>query len=152
MLSNKAMQISDLRKILPWVFGFPEKHGPGRLLNPYLDSKQRDFALKFSELVLNGDDPVTARREACNAVFDGKDADVDDKTLVRWLLKQLHLKKAPKSAKQWGEAAYKNVAAFLVASALKANDGTQLDAAIAVIKDIPRLFGTDKVSRDSDVT
>jgi hypothetical protein len=34
MLSMKAQQTSDLRKVLPWVLGFPNKRGPGNLLDP----------------------------------------------------------------------------------------------------------------------
>jgi hypothetical protein len=97
MMSEKAGRASDLRKVLPWVFGFPRKHGPGNLLNPQGNPERLSFALEFGTRVLNGEDPVRARRDACNAVFDGKDAEVDDKTLVRWLLDVFGVKKAPKN-------------------------------------------------------
>jgi hypothetical protein len=96
MLSGKAMQAADLRKVLPWVFGFPQKHGPGKLLNPYFGTRRLSFSLEFANRILNGESPATAKRNACNAAFTGKDAEVDDKTLERWLLQSLDLKKAQK--------------------------------------------------------
>jgi hypothetical protein len=72
MLSMKAQQTSDLRKVLPWVLGFPKKRGPGNLLDPVGGPKRVFFTLEFGIRVLRGEDTVTARRDACNAVFDGQ--------------------------------------------------------------------------------
>jgi hypothetical protein len=105
MLSDKAAQTTDLRKTLPWVLGFPQGRGPGKLLHPYRSWEQIHFAIEFAYNVLKGQDPVIARREACNAAFDGKAAGADDKTLTRWLLKSFDLEKAPKNAEQWREVA-----------------------------------------------
>jgi hypothetical protein len=104
MVSDKARQTSDLRTVLPWALGFPKKRGSGKLLNPYRDEKRLDFIIQFGTLILQGYDPATARRDACNNVFDGKAADVDDRTLMRWVLEDLDLKKAPGSAEQWENA------------------------------------------------
>jgi hypothetical protein len=106
MLSDKAIQASDLRKILPWILGFPNKRGPGRPLNPYRSPLRLVFAIKFGILVLNGENPVTARRSACNFAFDSKAADVDDKTLMRWVLEDFNLKKAPENSEEWQEVAH----------------------------------------------
>jgi hypothetical protein len=104
MLSEKARQTSDLRMVLPWVLGFPKKRGPGNLLDPVGGPERVLFTLEFGYRVLRGQDPVSARRDACNAVFDGKEAEVDDKTLMRWTLEDFNLMKAPRSTEQWQEA------------------------------------------------
>jgi hypothetical protein len=104
MLSMKAQQTTDLRKVLPWVLGFPNKRGPGNLLDPVGGPRRVIFTLEFGARVLRGEDPVGARRDACNAVFNGKEAEVDDKTLLRWTLEDFGLKKAPKNAEQWKDA------------------------------------------------
>jgi hypothetical protein len=103
MLSEKARRPSDLRKVLPWVLGFPKQRGPGNPLDPVGGPERVLFTLEFGIRVLCGEDPVTARRDACNAVFDGKEAEVDDKTLLRWTLEDFNLEKAPKNTEQWQE-------------------------------------------------
>jgi hypothetical protein len=96
MHSDKAKQTTDLREVLPWALGFPKKKpGPGTFLDPYRNSKRDHFGMEFVKLVLTGDDPVTARRDACNTIFDGKDSEADDKTYVRWLVEFFGLKKPP---------------------------------------------------------
>ena len=113
MVSEKSRKTSDLRKVLPRIFGFPKKkHGPGKLLDPFLSTKQLEFAVQFGILVLNGENPVTARRDAYISVFDDTAADADDKTLMRWLFQNFDLKKAPKDAEQWKEVVYKFLLAF----------------------------------------
>jgi hypothetical protein len=110
MLSMKAQQTSDLRKVLPWVLDFPKKRGPGNPLSPVGSPERLMFDLEFGIRVLRRDqDPVTARRDACNAVFRGKEAEVDDKTLLRWLLEDFNLRKAPKNSEQWKEAIRKEL-------------------------------------------
>jgi hypothetical protein len=128
VLSDKAAKTSDLRKVLPWALGFPERRGPGKYLNPYLDPKQLRFALDFAKRVLDGEDPVTARRDACNAVFDHKAAEADDKTLTRWLVRNFDLKKAPKNAEQWGEAAEKFVLGWCANYVLSNRSATSAEA------------------------
>jgi hypothetical protein len=103
MLSEKARQPSDLRKVLPWVLGFPKQRGPGNPLDPVGSPERLLFCLEFGYRVLRSQDPVTARRDACNAVFDSKKAEVDDKTLLRWTLEDFNLEKAPKNTEQWQE-------------------------------------------------
>lgn len=112
MMSDKAKEAGDLRKILPWIFGFPNlldptqrKPGPGNLLNPDHAPGWQDrkiFAAMFSvRLVAKGEDPLTAMRNACNDVFDGENANADEKTLRRWLKRQFGLKVWPSSADDW---------------------------------------------------
>jgi hypothetical protein len=142
MHSNKAEQTSDLRKVLPWILGFQMKRGPRNLLRPGYDSKKIKFVIKFGRLIVQGQDPVTARRDACNAVFDGKDAEVDDKTLVRWVLNAFGLKKVPKNTKQWKEVARKNLVAIFATRALlrSATTKAEMDEIIALVKEIPELI------------
>jgi hypothetical protein len=113
MISDKAQKSKDLGRILPWVFDFPNKRGPGRLLNPDLGGSpdRRLFPMRFADLlfplrfairIAEGEEPAEAMRNACNDAFDKKTADkVDDKTLRRWLLKDFGLKERPASAQEW---------------------------------------------------
>jgi hypothetical protein len=102
MLSDKAKKEGrDLRKILPWVFGFEGKRGPGNMLDPGGNTYKMTFALRFAIRLEDGESPPAARRNACNDVFDGDAADADDKTLRRWLLEEFDLKKQPSSADEW---------------------------------------------------
>ena len=138
MLSDRAKHSGDLRKVLPWVLGFPSapslqhrKPGPGNLLDPDPHAKRRlDFALKFAVRLEEGEKPAEARRNACNDVFDGKDAEIDDRTLQRWLLTEFDLKKAPRGREDWRYAAREHY--------------RSMHAAVREL--------IDKVSRDSDVT
>jgi hypothetical protein len=100
MLSGKARETDDLREVLPWVLGFPKKRGPGKPLDPDPALEKTLFAVAFMDGILQGKDPVTARRNACG-VLDGRAADMDDKTLQRWLLEAFNLKRAPANEEQW---------------------------------------------------
>jgi hypothetical protein len=142
MLSDKAQQTSDLGRILPWVFGFPTKRGPRNLGHP----GYAEFLIKFGRLIVQGQDPVTARRDACNAVFDGKNAEVDDKTLVRWVKKGFSLKEAPRNTKQWKEVARKNLVHLLAIRARlrSATTRAEMDEIIALVKEIPELSALAK--------
>jgi hypothetical protein len=149
MMSEKAEKTSDFRGILPWIFGFPKKkHGPGKLLDPLRDEKQLRFTLDFGVRVLNGDDPVTARRNACNAVFDGKAANVDDKTLMRWVLLNLDLKKAPKNTEEWEKVVYKFLLSFCAVSFQLDPAATSEDAR-KLIAALDREILADTASRQS---
>jgi hypothetical protein len=65
--------------------------------------QKTEFAFAFGVQIMEGNDPVAARRNA-SEVLDGKAANVDDKTLMRWLLEEFNLKKAPATAEQWKNA------------------------------------------------
>ncbi|MBR1155251.1 hypothetical protein [Bradyrhizobium sp. JYMT SZCCT0428] len=110
MASNKAKAAGDLRKILPWVLGFSSKRGPGNPLN-YVDRihHKRAFALEFATQIEAGDEPAAARLNACNAIFAGKYANVDDRTLQRWLLEVFGLRKAPSTAEEWRKIIHKYI-------------------------------------------
>jgi hypothetical protein len=101
MLSKKAKDARDLRKILPWVLGFPSRRGPGNPLEVNQNQHKKAFALEFAIRMDTGDEPAAARLNACNAVFEGKYANADDRTLQRWLLEVFGLKKAPSNVKEW---------------------------------------------------
>jgi hypothetical protein len=102
MKSNKAARERDLRKVLPWIFGFPkkEKSGPRKLLRPSLGQKRLNFVIEYAVQINKGESPVRARHNACNAVFDRGAADVDDTTLSQWVLKAFNLKKTPENWQQ----------------------------------------------------
>jgi hypothetical protein len=119
MNSPKARKSRDFRKVLPWVFGFPSllgpsllnegkrKHGRGNLLDPTAGGSPAEgfpaFPVRFATRLLLGmdEDVPTAMRNASNDVFTGKAADVDDKTLRRWLMKDFRLRAWPRSAAAW---------------------------------------------------
>jgi hypothetical protein len=92
----------DLRKVLPWIFGFPNKRGPGNLLKPTESAEELcDFAYKFAFRVAKGEQPSAAMRDACIDAFDGKMAEADEKTLRRWLCRVFDLKDWPADQTQW---------------------------------------------------
>jgi hypothetical protein len=138
MLSGRARQTGDLRELLPWVIGFPKKRGPGNSLDPDRALDEISFTLEFVLQIMLGNDPVTARRNACE-VLEGKAANVDDKTLMRWLLKQFNLKKAPKNAEQWKNVIRQRGDRYL-----------QLDVDRALRRE--HFAKRDRVSRDPVVT
>jgi hypothetical protein len=50
-----------LREVLPWVFGFSKKVGPGNSLDPYRDSPDRmRLAIKFAIKIEQGEKPSAA--------------------------------------------------------------------------------------------
>ena len=120
----------DLRKALPRIFGFPNKRGPGNLLNPTEGAeRQCDFAYKFAFRVSKGEKLTPAMRDACIEAFGGTMAEADEKTLRRWLCRVFGLKEWPTDQTQWKKIFiehFKSVFAVLSAAA-------------------------DRVSRDSDV-
>ena len=101
MLSDEAKETRDLRKVLPWILDFPKKHGPGNPLNVNSDQHKKAFALAFACRLDKGEDPSGARRNACNDILDGEQANVDDRTLQRWLLDVFGLKEAPANVEEW---------------------------------------------------
>jgi hypothetical protein len=101
MASDRAKEAGDLRKILPWVLGFPNKRGPGNPLNFDRIQQKTDFAIEFAMQIEAGNKPAVARLNACNATFEGKYANVADRTLQRWLLDVFRLRKAPSNVEEW---------------------------------------------------
>jgi hypothetical protein len=97
----KAKEARDLRQILPWILGFPNKRGPGNPLDVDRDRHKNVFALAFTIQLDKGDEPPAARLNACNIIFEGKYANVDDRTLQRWLLDVFALKEAPLTVEKW---------------------------------------------------
>jgi hypothetical protein len=124
MLSDEAKEGGrDLRKVLPWVFGFPNgigatlrRRGPGNLLDP-IPEDQADktiFAIRFATRLEEGELPSEAMLNACNDAFKGKNANVDEKTLRRWLLNEFHLDAWPKTAEAWKEVAREHFTSIYV--------------------------------------
>jgi hypothetical protein len=119
MKSDRAKKHGDLRKVLPWVFGFPDllernqrKRGPGNLLDPDGGDPDFSFGLRFAIRLMEGEDPHAAMRNACNDVFDEKNASRDDKTHQNWLLKSFNLKEWPSTAEEWKTIAREHYGSF----------------------------------------
>jgi succinate dehydrogenase flavin-adding protein (antitoxin of CptAB toxin-antitoxin module) len=105
--TDKAKQTTDVRAVLPWIFGFVRngKPGPGKLLDPDNDpdGKKMRFGFRFAGRVMRGEQPSEARANAYNDVFSEGAPDIDDKTLHNWLLKEFNLKDAPSTAEEWNK-------------------------------------------------
>jgi hypothetical protein len=102
MMSDKAQQSNDLRKILPWILAFPAKRGPGKLLNPDHDPDDKMiFALRFAIEIENGKKPSIARSEAAKYLPRHRGDRIDDKTLQRWLKEYFHLARTPRTITEW---------------------------------------------------
>ena len=141
---EKAEQASDLRGVLPWVLGFPTKRTK-KCLSDKVSPRTRTwkFVTEFGVRILQDEDPVAARRNACNDAFDGKDTNVDDKTLMRWLLSAFHLKKAPKDARRWKEIVRRFAAVMIAHKQFVKMDMTSAEAAKAseIIDDAVKDYG-----------
>jgi hypothetical protein len=100
MGSDRARQARDLREVLPWVFDFSKKAGPGNLLDPDHDPDDKLlFALKFATKVEQGERTSTALMSACEEVLGQERAEkIAEKTLKSWLVKVFELKKWPARA------------------------------------------------------
>jgi hypothetical protein len=108
---------SDLRAVLPKVLGFPNKKkpGPGKPLRPGrpgLDLDKADFILKFLPYIAQGDDPKTARSNACDGMSPEFGDRHDDRALEKVLLDGLGLQKTP-PAEVWKILAYRSMASPL---------------------------------------
>jgi hypothetical protein len=97
MRSDRARQVSDLRKILPWIFDFPMRAGPGKLLDPDHDPDDKlVFAIRFAVKLEQGEKLSTAMMSACEEVLGQERAEkIDRKTLKDWLVKVFGLKEWP---------------------------------------------------------
>jgi hypothetical protein len=118
MMSDQAKESGDLGRVLPWIFGFPSvldptqrKRGPGNLLDP-LGPDRSWFALRFAIRLENGERLSAAMQNAANDVFDGINANADEKTLRRWLLKEFDLKDRPSNVGEWKAAAREHFRLF----------------------------------------
>jgi hypothetical protein len=109
MQSPKARQAQDLRSVLPWVFNFPKKSGPGSLLNPDPDPYDRSLlAIKFAIRIEKGEKPFEALRNACNDTLPPGRADtIDDKTLRGWMVKEFRTKEFFRTRAAWQAVARK---------------------------------------------
>jgi hypothetical protein len=103
-MQSDASKRRGLREVLPWVFGFSKKAGPGNLLDPQRDGVDRMLlAIKFAIKIELGEKPSAALASACNETFDQMRADkIKDKTLRSWLRAEFGgLKKFPRTNAEW---------------------------------------------------
>lgn len=103
MLSDEAEKARDVRKVLPWILGFPKKHGPGNLLNPDDDPDNRQgFALTFMVKIAQGEKPSDALKNAATEILGKECVDkADEKTLQRWIRSEIGLQRWPRTAEEW---------------------------------------------------
>ncbi len=99
MLSDKAKDAREVRDVLPWVLGFADVRG--NALDTHRDQHKYAFALAFAIRIDKGEKRPAARLNAYNEVCP--QADVDDRTLQRWLHEVFGLKKKPSLA-DWNNA------------------------------------------------
>jgi hypothetical protein len=102
-MQSDAAKKHGLREVLPWVFDFSKKPGPGNLLDPYPDSDERMMlAIKFAIKIQQGMKPAAALTSARNETFDQGRADkIKDQTLRSWLRAEFDLKKWPRTNAEW---------------------------------------------------
>jgi hypothetical protein len=102
MRSDEAKK-RDLRDVLPWVFGFSKKPGPGALLDPFRDADDRAMlAMRFAIKIEQGEKPSAALASARNATFDQERADkIKDRTLRSWVCAEFGLKKWLHTNAEW---------------------------------------------------
>jgi hypothetical protein len=112
MISNG--DTSDLRAVLPEVLGFPKKKkpGPGKLLRPGPGPDKVEFLLKFLTYIARGNDPKTARSNACDDMSPEFGDKHDDRALEKILLDGFGLQKPP-AAEVWKILAYRSMASPL---------------------------------------
>jgi hypothetical protein len=136
MTSDDAAAATDLRAVLPGIMGFPAKPGPGHPL-----TRDKDEALLLAgrfaiEIVERGLEPTEALREAAK-LLPPEVADRDEKTLWRWLMKEVDLKRRPSTNAEWRAALRSRYSVFTAFVLLD------------IVKKIRGDSGLDKVSRDS---
>jgi hypothetical protein len=139
MKSDYATAATDLRAVLPGIMGFSAKQpGPGRPLDPGGGNDDaRLLAGWFAiEIVDRGLAPTEALRKAAERL-PPEAADRDEKTLWRWLMKEVDLKRRPRTNAEWRatlRSRYGALQAFVL---------------LDIVQKYRRDSGSDKVSRDS---
>jgi hypothetical protein len=100
MMSDRARNAGDLRDVLPWIFDFPMRAGPGKLLDPDRDPDDKlFFALKFAIKLQQGKKPSAAMASAAEEVLGLERAEkISEKTLKTWLVKVFDLEAWPAHA------------------------------------------------------
>jgi hypothetical protein len=105
MRSPVAERSKELSKVLPWIFEFPAKRGPGHPLRP--DGDEREYrvpAMAFALAITRGAKPADALRAAFDEL-DGVLADkIDTKTMLTHIKMHFDLKAAPRSNAEWQQA------------------------------------------------
>jgi hypothetical protein len=116
MASDDARAAKDLRAVLPGIMGFPAKpSGPSRPLDPSAQGKNYNvllLKLLFASAIEEGREPSEALDNAL-ASLPSDIADRDDKTLWRWLMLDLDLKRKPSTNAEWKTALRVQFGSFL---------------------------------------
>jgi hypothetical protein len=116
MTSDDAKAATDLREVLPRIMGFPasERHGPGRRLDPG-GGKHEDalsLAVLFAIEIEHGLKPSEALRKVA-AKLPPDIINRDERTLWRWLMKEVGLKCRPRTNAEWRAALRSHFKAYL---------------------------------------
>jgi hypothetical protein len=99
MRSPEAKESKDLRKVLPWIVGFPPKaERRGHALREGQSDEQMRFAEEFSSEIEKGAKPTDALHNACSVLLIDK---ADDKTLRGWVKEYFELTSWPRSNAEW---------------------------------------------------
>src|ERR1700738_2867756 len=103
MVSEDAVQKSDLRKILPGVLGFPQKkRGPGHLLRPEGDGVEYMVqAMVFAVEIEKGAKRLVALHTASQSLGKKVADRIDDKTLLNKIKTFFDLKNATRTNADW---------------------------------------------------
>jgi hypothetical protein len=103
MDAGKSKASNDLRAILPGVFGFPKKRGPGHPLRPDgdEDGSYMFAAIVFAVAIGDGQKPSQALHKASETLDQPLADNIDDKTLLEHIKKFFGVKKAPRSNADW---------------------------------------------------
>ena len=140
MRSDDATAATDLRAVLPGIMGFPAKPGPGHPLDPSGGNDDAPLLAGWfaMEIVDRGLEPTEALRKAVKRMSP-EVADRDEKTLWRWLMKAVDLKRRPRTNAEWRAALRSRYGVFQTFVLID-----------IVLKEKSRKdSGLDKVSRDS---
>ena len=104
--SGKAKRTIVPRDRLLTIFDFPKqkKPGPGSPVDPRDVARKATrkvyFAIQFAVLLKLGQDPAKARKNAGFDVF-GKDKDMDDRTLRKYLREEFQKPRLPVTKPEW---------------------------------------------------
>jgi hypothetical protein len=103
MLSKKASDAPDLRSLLPWIFDFRGRRGPGQPFRALKEMRELErYPMEFAAQILSDAQPAPAQARSNAAITLSKhNKHPDDRTLQRHLTKFFKVKAAPQDNEGW---------------------------------------------------